>query len=551
MLTRRNILLAVGSVLVAAATWFGFERALAANQAVSHALFATSDNCISCHSDIHAPDGEDISIGYQWRASMMGNAARDPYWHAAIRRETLDHPAAKEVIEDTCSTCHMPMQRFQAHANGQLGEVLSYLETFRSVTTPPVEQANLALSMDGVSCTVCHQVRSDNFGREESFDGGYVIDVSTPPEQRQLFGKYDVDNGRSRVMHSATGFTPTQSDHLAQSEFCASCHTLFTNALDDSGNLAGTLPEQVPYPEWLESSYVETDSCQSCHMPTVEGEAPLSSVLAQPRADVSRHSFMGANAFMLRILSRYRDELGVIALPQELEAAAERAEDHLATKAARIEIQNARNVDGRIEFDVSLNNLAGHKLPTAYPSRRVWLHVLVRDANGTVIFESGQPNSDGSIAGNNNDADGAIFEPHYERISEPDQVQIYEAIMGNYADEVTTGLLYGARFLKDNRIPPLGFEKESVPHEVAVIGVAMQDGDFGAGADNISYSIAVDGEGGNWTVLAELLYQSISYRWAKNLEDYNSFETERFVRYFDENAALSTKFLASGSAVIE
>ena len=37
---------------------------------------------------------------------------------------------------------------------------------------------------------------------------------------------------------------------------------------------------------------------------------------------------------------------------------------------------------------VAVENLAGHKLPTAYPSRRVWLHVTVLDGPD-VVFESG------------------------------------------------------------------------------------------------------------------------------------------------------------------
>ena len=30
--------------------------------------------------------GEDISIGFAWRASMMANSSRDPYWQAGVRR---------------------------------------------------------------------------------------------------------------------------------------------------------------------------------------------------------------------------------------------------------------------------------------------------------------------------------------------------------------------------------------------------------------------------------------------------------------------------------
>src|SRR5258705_7051547 len=65
-----------------------------------HLLFATSLHCIACHSKVHAPDGEDISIGYQWRASIMANSSRDPYWQAGIPRGTMDHPAPQAGIQN-------------------------------------------------------------------------------------------------------------------------------------------------------------------------------------------------------------------------------------------------------------------------------------------------------------------------------------------------------------------------------------------------------------------------------------------------------------------
>ena len=72
--------------------------------------------------------------------------------------------------------------------------------------------------------------------------------------------------------------------------------------------------------------------------------------------------------------------------------------------------------DGRLDADVVVRNLTGHKLPTGYPSRRVWLHVTVRDAAGAVVFESGAVEPTGAIAGNDNDADRERVEPHYDEI---------------------------------------------------------------------------------------------------------------------------------------
>jgi hypothetical protein len=525
---------------------------------VDHLLFTTSLHCIACHSKVAAPDGEDISIGYQWRASIMANSSRDPYWQAGIRRETMDHPMAKAAIEDTCSTCHMPMQRFQAHAENKSGEVFRYLESIRSGAATAEPEADLdevadvkaTLAADGVSCTVCHQIQPDNFGQESSLDGGFIIDLMKKPEERQIFGPFDVDNGRTRVMHSVTGFVPSKADHIKQSELCATCHTLLTRSLDDKGNPAGSLPEQVPFQEWQHSAYPETNSCQSCHMPVVAGEAPITSVQGKTHEEVARHVFVGGNAFLLRILKDHGKELGVIAPPDELEASARRTEQLLGTQTAAVEIKTPAVAGGRLEFGVTVTNKTGHKFPTAYPARRAWLHVTVRDSRNAVVFESGAVRPDGSVVGNDNDEDALKFEPHYGRITSPDQVQIYESIMGDFAGRVTTGLLFGNHYLKDNRLLPKGFDKTTAEERIAVVAPAREDPDFIGGSDSLTYSVALPNgnAAGQFTVTAELLFESIGFRWAQNLRNYDAPEPNRFVGYYTQHASESAKLIARATA---
>ncbi len=507
--------------------------------AQEHEFFHTSDQCIACHSGMVSSTGQDISIGYTWRASMMANSARDPYWQAAVRREVMDHPGAQAAIEDTCSICHMPMARFHALNNGRVGEVFANLESWDNLAT------------DGVSCAVCHQVRDDNFGEDSSFTGGFLIDTATTLGQRQIFGPHSVDNGRQVVMQSAAEFLPSEGVHLAKSELCATCHTLFTESLNDAGEAIGVLAEQVPYQEWLHSDFRTTASCQSCHMPELVEDAPITSVLGQPRPAFSQHVFRGGNAFMIGILNRYRGELGVTALPQELDATASKTREFLSTETARISIESADVSGSTLELELSVQSLSGHKLPTAYPSRRAWLHVVVSDAAGKTIFESGALRANGSIVGNDNDADGARFEPHYTRIDSPDQVQIYEPILLDYQDRVTTGLLYAVRYAKDNRLLPNGFDKVTASWEIAVNGGASEDADFGAGGDRIQYRIDLGDTDGAVTVSAELMFQTIGFRWAENLRAYDSDETNRFVGYYEDTAAGSAVMLASDSVTAE
>ncbi len=502
-------------------------------------LFSTADNCMNCHNNLVSPAGEDISFGIDWRTSMMANSARDPYWHAAVRREVMDHPESQAVIEDECSTCHMPMAHYQAKSQGQMSQVFANLPANQAVT-----QQNM-LAVDGVSCTTCHQIKDDNFGERESFVGGFLIDTEKPMGKRDIYGPYPVDQGRSKIMHSSSGFQQVESKHLIESELCATCHTLYTHTLGPGGEVIGELPEQVPYLEWKHSSFVNDQSCQSCHMPEVEGSTPIASVWGEPRQEVSQHSFRGGNFFMQSMLNRYRDELGVKALPQEMDAAINRTIKHLQTKSAYISISNAEVSGNELIADVSIENLAGHKLPTAYPSRRVWIRFSVTDQNDDIVFESGAVMPDGSITGNDNDQAGSNYEQHYSEITGEDQVQIYEAILVDPQDQVTTGLLTAIRYIKDNRILPKGFDKVTADEDIAVKGSADSDNNFTGGSDRVRYRVKLQDVNGPFQIKAELYYQPIAYRWAQNLDSYEATETNKFVDYYNSMSEHSSVVLTS------
>jgi hypothetical protein len=269
----------------------------------------------------------------------------------------------------------------------------------------------------------------------------------------------------------------------------------------------------------------------------------VSSVLGELRTGAARHDFRGGNFFMLRMLNRYRAELGVEALPQELEKAARLATEMLQTQTAHISVQAARNRAGELAIDVVVRNLTGHKLPTAYPSRRAWIHLRVR-AGGSVVFESGAVLPSGAIAGNDNDADPSRYEPHYRDIRRSDEVQIYESILGDRAGRVTTGLISAVAYLKDNRLLPRGFEKRTAEPDVATVGDARDDPDFVGETDRVRYVLRVPSGDREVTIEAALMFQPIGFRWADNLRPYTSTEPQRFVRYFDSMAGSSTEVLA-------
>ena len=509
-------------------------------------LFQLSSDCLACHNGLTTPAGEDVSIGVQWRASMMANASRDPYWHAAVRRETLDHPSQAAAIETECSICHMPMAHTRSTALGEVARVFDNIPRPGGGAT--LEQQ---LAADGVSCTVCHQISDERLGTEDSFGGGFVMAPPAADGSRSILGPFEVDEGHTALMRSATGARPTEAAHIRESELCATCHTLITSAFDAAGNVIGSLPEQVPYQEWEHSAFwAEEVGCQSCHMPPVEEPMRMSSVLGEEREGLGRHTFVGGNFFMLRMLNRYRNDLGVEALPAELDAAAMATVRQLERDTATVTVERAERTGNVVEIDVSAVNRTGHKLPTGYPSRRAWLHVTVRDGAGRMLFESGAVAPNGAIAGNDNDLDPARFEPHYTEIRNGDQVQIYETILAGPGGTVTTGLLTATQYLKDNRLLPRGFDKATAGQDIAVRGGGAGDADFAASGDRVRYVVELGSFVGPFQVEAALRYQPIGFRWARNLDGYDAAEPQRFVRYYDAMAPDSSVVLASAAATI-
>ncbi|HEY6770249.1 MAG TPA: hypothetical protein VI386_36365 [Candidatus Sulfotelmatobacter sp.] len=527
--------------MILALALLGLPRALMGGAGDKKELkpkFQTSDRCQACHNGLTTASGKDVSIGLDWRSSIMANSARDPYWQASVRREDIDHPGARAEIEDGCADCHMPISRYESKLQGHLGGVFEHLP----FDSDPKKHAPAA---DGVSCSVCHQIGKDKLGSRESFNGGFVVDTPQAKDNHPEYGPFVIQNGQAHIMQTSTGgFRPTDAEHIRDSALCATCHTLYTKSLAPDGKEIGTFPEQVPYLEWQHSDYPQKNSCQSCHMPLVGGDAPIAAVLGVPRPGVRQHTFVGANFFVLNLLNVHRNDLSVTAMPAELVAEAEKTKEFLRTQAARVTIRNIERASEHLRVEVFVQNLTGHKLPTAFPSRRAWLHFLVRDGDGKTVFESGGLKADGSIAGNDNDLDASRFEPHYREITSSDQVQIYEPILKDQAGHVTTGLAAATGYLKDNRLLPSGFQKQTADHDIAVIGDAADDPGFTEEGDLVRYSVPTGDVHGPLHVEVELWYQPIGFRWAHNLSAYESAETRRFVAYYDSLPSATAIVLA-------
>lgn len=280
-------------------------------------------------------------------------------------------------------------------------------------------------------------------------------------------------------------------------------------------------------------------------MPRVTGPVRISSVLGVERDQLAQHVMVGGNAFMLRLFNRYRNELGIAALPAELDAMARATLEQLAENTATVSISTPATTGTMLTFDVNVTNLTGHKFPTGYPSRRAWLHVTVRNASA-IVFESGAVSATGAISGNDNDEDPRLYEPHYEEIRQADQVQIYEPVLGDPAGKATTGLLSATQYLKDNRLLPRGFEKATAPGEIGVYGRAAHDPDFDDGGDRVRYLVNLPAPG-SYRIEVELRYQTIGYRWVQNLAGYNAPEPQKFLSYFTSMSDVSSVVVAAAT----
>ncbi len=465
-------------------------------------MFTTSETCKKCHGGIFVDD-EDVSMYFNWNQAMLSLSAKDPYFIAKMRSESAKFPELD--VEIKCLTCHEPMAVTQAKKDN--GDVKTYPE----------------LAADGVSCTLCHQIKGDNLGKEESFSGGYVIDFAAKKPDRPIYGPYIPV--WANIMQRESGYLPVKGGQIRKAELCAVCHTLYTPTVRN-GKVVGSFPEQTPFLEWLNSDYFGNKTCQDCHMPVVE--AKISTKPANLKARMMRiHEFAGGNVQMLKLLGR--DE-GAVKSEEKLK------------DAAKVVIKSIRRENGKIVVEVEVRNFAGHKFPAGFPSRRAFIHLTAYDGD-RIIFESGKYYGDGRIEG-----EDRPFEKHHDVIDDEGMVQIYEAVMSDSNGNVTYTLLEAAGYVKDNRLLPSGFSAQTAHVDTRVIGAARDDDNFVGGKDVVTYILPPD----TGRVKVELLYQPISYPFLEGLRnDLKKFgirEIGEFLKLYD--GADKTTLVSSDEKVV-
>ena len=445
--------------------------------------FRDAETCAQCHlvgedkPQLHDATGENVSPVLLWRSSMMALAARDPFY-LSVFAEELAHAPDKGEVEALCTRCHAPAGSEELAIDGKH---LSFDELTHGTSPAAV------LGRGGVTCSLCHQIATTNLGDERSFSGKFVVGY-----QRQIFGPYR--DPTAEPMKLIANFTPTFGDHVQSSELCATCHTV----------IVGDVVEQATYLEWRSSSFETTKQCQSCHVPTVDelGRGITTQVAGldnlRARTPVGRHMFVGGNAYMLELMADAIDWLGAGIPADELRASAQRSIKHLEGAAT---LAITRTTDG---FTVRVSNQTGHKLPTGYPSRRIWLHVVI-EQGGAVLYESGAVDARGALV----DTTGQPLprQPHRDEILSAGEVQVWEATLVDRVGEPTHRALDARRYSKDDRILPAGYAPDPIDAARIEPIAVIADANFLPGADTVTYKVAVPTGA---TIRAELQYQTLS-----------------------------------------
>ena len=111
----------------------------------------------------------------------------------------------------------------------------------------------------------------------------------------------------------------------------------------------------------------------------------------------------------------------------------------------------------------------------------------------------------------------------------------YEGTTGGY-DEVTYTLLRAYSYKKDNRLLPAGFDKGDAHEDIAVYGLAQEDGNFIGGSDEVTYEIDVTGASGALDITVRLLYQTLSKPFVDDLANTNTELVGSFMGMYSQTA---------------
>jgi hypothetical protein len=267
------------------------------------------------------------------------------------------------------------------------------------------------------------------------------------------------------------------------------------------------------------------------------------------RSPFGLHHIAGGNVFMQRIFDQNLAELGITADAKHIDSTLNRTLRMLQDMSIELIVAETDRTPDTLFLEIELKNKTGHKLPTGFPSRRIFLEVITISELDDTLFHSGKTNYNGALL-----HEDVPYENHHRLIDSEDDVQIYEMVMGDVNGDLTTVLERAYSHLKDNRLPPEGFTTAHNSYDtVEIAGNALNDNDFnkdngieGTGADKVRVHIPLEGYSSDLEVITKVHYQTVNEKWLSDLFSYSSIEIESWESYYN-NASKEPILMAENS----
>jgi MYXO-CTERM domain-containing protein len=482
--------------------------------------FASAENCSGCHRaavNAEPPQPRDFMPFDTWTGTMMGNAARDPVFFAALAIANQDAPG----VGTFCLRCHSPISFVRGHAAAPDG----------SGFDPEVETEGI-VDGQGVGCDSCHRATTAPTPNDPYFLGNAQLVFGYEFNEAGGLIKYGPYENVSSPAHAGK-----QQPALADSRFCGQCHQV-TNPevlLRDASGTPTTheFPLDTTYEEWASSDFrdggADPRSCIDCHMKKKIGEWPVTKFGEPLRTDPRDHLFVGGNHWGIQaVMAANESRAQNYANAFQLALDATLASVASAAKVTLVQAPQQATAGQEVQLTVRVENLTGHKFPTGYAeSRRAWIAVYLVDAAGAE-----RP----LLGGYDGDTGEIQREPPTHE---------YRAVHGRWNGDETAGakeehLALHDMIISDTRIPPKGFVASQTT-------APTQEIDFGNGNDGyrnydeVTFTVTLPADAsGSQKLSARVYYQSMTREYIEFLRSENHTD--------DKGEKLEEIYLATGEA---
>ncbi len=294
----------------------------------SKAEFTPPETCAECHPQQFE----------EWTGSMHALAFKDPVYQGELNKavKAVGHDIARQ-----CEGCHSPVGVVTGQVKG-----------------PGLTGLN-SIALNGVSCDICHSVKSHTGWQtpyHQPENGSFVMSPGKETADGVVLTKYGPYKPGEDC---GEGFHECVEQPLHKTtELCANCHQVH--------HYESHTPLESTYREWKDGPYsVKNIACQDCHMVDYDTFVRSADEFKKPERGEFRHYFNGANFLLYYLLEQAAKKGGDEALAANAHNKFEMAVNRLKA-AAEVEVMPIYRDNKLAELKVRVHNKrAGHNLPTS------------------------------------------------------------------------------------------------------------------------------------------------------------------------------------------